>query len=83
MGFVDGEGNPAPRLEPLKVAERGLSALLPVPVQEITLHPPPPVYRGIERGGGALVLKPFCILPGPERGGGRMGIVFTASGLFV
>jgi len=46
-----------------------------IPVQEITLHPPSPVYRGTGRGGGTLVLKSFCILPGPERGGGRGGIV--------
>jgi len=66
-----------------EVAERRFPPFMPVPVQEITLHPPPPVYRGIERGGRALVFEPLCILPCPERGGGRVGIVFRASGLFV
>ena len=62
-------------MEAAEVAERGLSALLPVSVQEITLHPASPINRGIERGGGTFVFKSFCILPGPERGGGRVGIV--------
>jgi len=31
--------------------------------------------RRNEWGGGTLVLKSFCIPPGPERGGGRVGIV--------
>lgn len=64
-----------PGVEPPEVAERGFLAFLPVTVQEKTFHPAPVICRHIERGGGALVRESFCILPGPERGSGRVGIV--------
>ena len=73
--FFPVRGFPVPRVEPAEVAERGFPAFLPVTVQEKTFHPSSPVYGRIKRGAGALVLKSFCIMPGPERRGGCVGIV--------
>ena len=53
-------GLPVPRVEPAKVAERGLASFLPVPVQQEGCHPLAAAGRCIERGSGALQHHRSC-----------------------
>ena len=41
----------------------------------LSLHPQSPALGSIEWCSRAFVRKSFCILPGPERGSGRVGII--------